>query len=230
MLQVVTVGGLKGEEEESHGKITLSGLLNTIDGVATHERRCIFMTINCPDELDPALIPPGRIDRHVKLGLTTRQQMAEIFLSVYSSGEPNSYIRERCEGGNTLFTNVCTRQDQKVRNANSSISHACREIKNTKERRSDVPGIDMCRLRQLSEQFSSCIAEGKFLPAEVQGYLLLEEYRHDPANAIRNTGTWVDERLAERGSLETKTDECQESDDLAHSPTPKIFFGLWSTR
>lgn len=42
--------------------VTLSGLLNALDGVASSEGRILFMTTNYLDRLDPALIRPGRVD------------------------------------------------------------------------------------------------------------------------------------------------------------------------
>ena len=36
--------------------ISLSGLLNSIDGVASHEGRVLVMTTNFPDKLDEALV------------------------------------------------------------------------------------------------------------------------------------------------------------------------------
>lgn len=44
------------------GGLTLSGLLNAIDGVAAREGRILFLTSNHADRLDPALIRPGRVD------------------------------------------------------------------------------------------------------------------------------------------------------------------------
>ncbi|KAL6842634.1 hypothetical protein ACP4OV_027478 [Aristida adscensionis] len=51
-------------------KVTLSGLLNMVDGLWTssgHERILIFTT-NHVDRLDPALLRPGRMDMHVHMG------------------------------------------------------------------------------------------------------------------------------------------------------------------
>lgn len=42
--------------------MTFSGFLNALDGVASGEERIIFMTTNHPENLDPALIRPGRVD------------------------------------------------------------------------------------------------------------------------------------------------------------------------
>ncbi|KAE8805587.1 putative mitochondrial chaperone BCS1-B [Hordeum vulgare] len=51
-------------------KVTLSGLLNMVDGLwssSGHERILIFTT-NHKDRLDPALLRPGRMDMHVHMG------------------------------------------------------------------------------------------------------------------------------------------------------------------
>ncbi|KAL6840615.1 hypothetical protein ACP4OV_029479 [Aristida adscensionis] len=50
--------------------ITLSGLLNVIDGLwsTSGEERIIVFTTNYKDRLDPALLRPGRMDMHVYMG------------------------------------------------------------------------------------------------------------------------------------------------------------------
>jgi len=47
-------------------QLTLSGLLNALDGVFSHEGRILIMTTNHPEVLDEALIRPGRVDRKFK--------------------------------------------------------------------------------------------------------------------------------------------------------------------
>lgn len=49
-------------EKSSEGKVTLSGFLNALDGIAAPEDCIVVMTTNAPEALDPALIRPGRID------------------------------------------------------------------------------------------------------------------------------------------------------------------------
>ncbi|XBJ00724.1 hypothetical protein VPH35_020560 [Triticum aestivum] len=51
-------------------KMTLSGLLNFIDGLwsTSGEERIIIFTTNYKDRLDPALLRPGRMDMHVYMG------------------------------------------------------------------------------------------------------------------------------------------------------------------
>ncbi|XP_062009984.1 AAA-ATPase At3g28580-like [Rosa rugosa] len=60
---------MSGEEETTTSKVTLSGLLNFIDGIwsACGGERLIVFTTNYVDKLDPALIRRGRMDKHVEL-------------------------------------------------------------------------------------------------------------------------------------------------------------------
>jgi chaperone BCS1 len=63
--------------------VTLSGLLNALDGVSSREGRVLFLTTNHPERLDPALIRPGRVDRKVELGHATPDQARRLFLWFY---------------------------------------------------------------------------------------------------------------------------------------------------
>ncbi|GKT44128.1 putative mitochondrial chaperone BCS1-B [Colletotrichum spaethianum] len=51
------------------GRLSLSGLLNILDGVASQEGRVLIMTTNHVEKLDKALIRPGRVDQIVKFTL-----------------------------------------------------------------------------------------------------------------------------------------------------------------
>lgn len=54
-------------------QITLSGLLNFIDGLwsSCGDERIIVFTTNHKDRLDPALLRPGRMDVHVEMSFCT---------------------------------------------------------------------------------------------------------------------------------------------------------------
>lgn len=67
--------------------ISLSGLLNAIDGVTSPEGRILIMTTNHPQLLDSALIRPGRVDMHITFELPSSVQVQELFLSIYRSSE-----------------------------------------------------------------------------------------------------------------------------------------------
>ncbi|KDP45452.1 hypothetical protein JCGZ_09701 [Jatropha curcas] len=57
------------EEASKRSKVTLSGLLNFIDGIwsACGGERIIVFTTNYVEKLDPALIRRGRMDRHIEM-------------------------------------------------------------------------------------------------------------------------------------------------------------------
>jgi ATP-dependent 26S proteasome regulatory subunit len=59
----------EAKEEGSGSKVTLSGLLNFIDGLwsACGGERLIVFTTNYVEKLDPALIRRGRMDKHIEL-------------------------------------------------------------------------------------------------------------------------------------------------------------------
>jgi chaperone BCS1 len=63
--------------------VTFSGLLNTLDGVASTEERIVFMTTNHPECLDPALIRPGRVDKKVEISYVTPDQVYAMFTKFY---------------------------------------------------------------------------------------------------------------------------------------------------
>jgi chaperone BCS1 len=67
------------EDADKRSKVTFSGLLNAIDGVAAGEGRLLFATTNHLERLDPALIRPGRIDRKFYIGLADQEQVGRMF-------------------------------------------------------------------------------------------------------------------------------------------------------
>ena len=67
------------------GRVTLSGILNVLDGVASSEERILFMTTNYPEKLDPALTRPGRVDMKYYIGFATDSQLMRAFERFYPS-------------------------------------------------------------------------------------------------------------------------------------------------
>jgi hypothetical protein len=56
------------------GGVSLTGLLNTLDGLITPHGLITIMTTNHRDKLDPALIRPGRADLHIELDYLDDEQ------------------------------------------------------------------------------------------------------------------------------------------------------------
>ncbi|KAJ6436589.1 mitochondrial chaperone BCS1 [Purpureocillium lavendulum] len=72
-------GGLPG----SRKGVTMSGLLNTLDGVASQEGRVVIMTTNHIDNLDEALIRPGRVDRKVEFQFADADMISQLFRCIH---------------------------------------------------------------------------------------------------------------------------------------------------
>ncbi|KAI1237264.1 hypothetical protein IHE44_0014525 [Lamprotornis superbus] len=70
------------------GRLTFSGLLNALDGVASTEARIVFMTTNYVDRLDPALVRPGRVDLKQYVGHCSHWQLACMFQRFYPEQPP----------------------------------------------------------------------------------------------------------------------------------------------
>lgn len=66
-------------------RVTFSGLLNCLDGVASTEARILFMTTNYLERLDPALVRPGRVDVKEYIGWCSRSQVEQMFLRFYKA-------------------------------------------------------------------------------------------------------------------------------------------------
>lgn len=64
-------------------KLTLSDLLNLIDGIVETPGRIMIVTTNYPEKLDKALIRPGRIDMKVKFGYCSKSMLYDIFQFFY---------------------------------------------------------------------------------------------------------------------------------------------------
>ncbi|KAL1514359.1 hypothetical protein ABEB36_003628 [Hypothenemus hampei] len=86
---------------EGLNRVTFSGLLNCLDGVASTEARIVFMTTNYIDRLDPALVRPGRVDLKEYIGWCTRPQLEQMFLRFYP-GE-NAYSLSKKFAEDVLF-------------------------------------------------------------------------------------------------------------------------------
>lgn len=64
-------------------RVSLSGLLNVIDGVASHEGRILIMTTNDVKALDKALLRPGRIDVKIELGTASKGNACDLFIQTF---------------------------------------------------------------------------------------------------------------------------------------------------
>ncbi|XP_017983157.1 PREDICTED: AAA-ATPase At3g50940 [Theobroma cacao] len=93
-----------GDETASyqHVQVTLSGLLNAIDGLLSccGDERIIVFTTNYKDRIDPALLRAGRMDKHICLSyctVSTFKQLAANYLGI-SNHDLFCHIEKIIEG------------------------------------------------------------------------------------------------------------------------------------
>lgn len=75
--------------------VTLSGLLNVLDGLLAPSGVMYFMTTNHVDKLDPALIRPGRIDVIKHIGKADASQKTALFEQFFKSKDVPNEILDR---------------------------------------------------------------------------------------------------------------------------------------
>ncbi|PQE23524.1 mitochondrial chaperone bcs1 protein [Rutstroemia sp. NJR-2017a BVV2] len=205
------------------GKISLSALLNVIDGVASQEGRILIMTTNHIEKLDEALIRPGRVDMSIHFDLASRENIEMIFKSIYATlegdypdvsdsvSESGSSGRGRSPASSTGsvdstksrrgFHHKPPRTTSRDRRAKENL----RRIIEAEEEQKRIDEEE--RVAKLAVEFSKRVPEGKFSPAEIQGYLL--KHKRSAEAAVEGAEAWAKERHEEkeRAKLKEKEDE-----------------------
>jgi mitochondrial chaperone BCS1 len=81
------------------GGVSLSGLLNVLDGFHAPENVVFVMTTNDVEALDPALLRPGRIDYKLFLGEAAETQKIELYRRFFpeaSEIEAGEFVQAHC--------------------------------------------------------------------------------------------------------------------------------------
>lgn len=89
--ETTTIPGFPGASKGNG--ITLSGMLNAIDGVMAREGRVLFITSNHANKLDEALIRPGRIDLREHLGLMELPEAMAMFKNFWPEYDSDEFKR-----------------------------------------------------------------------------------------------------------------------------------------
>jgi len=111
-------------------KLNLSGLLNVLDGVVDTPERILIMTTNHPEQLDPALIRPGRIDKKILLGYMKPEHTCKM-IQHYFECELDAQQRE-------FVTNVIMGDDEK---GFPALELTPAQIEQLAAEHDDVPGL-----------------------------------------------------------------------------------------
>lgn len=161
--------------------ISLSGLLNAIDGVATHEGRVLIMTTNHPEALDEALVRTGRVDLRIKFDYASTHQIRELFLRMYAV-DVNPF--GRVEG---LQLSSQQTLDKKAPAAAMGKDDA------------------MLILERTAAAFAEKVPNREFSPSDIQGYLLL--HKKTPLAALDGVETWIAEERKKKAEKKSKAEK-----------------------
>lgn len=79
-------GNARTKLHNGKSRVTLSGLLNALDGLNDGDGRVVFMTTNFPERLDPALKRPGRMDQIIRLDNANLDQIKNMYIRFFPDG------------------------------------------------------------------------------------------------------------------------------------------------
>ncbi|EIM86939.1 P-loop containing nucleoside triphosphate hydrolase protein [Stereum hirsutum FP-91666 SS1] len=163
--------------------LSLSGLLNSLDGVAAAEGRLLFATTNHIERLDPALSRPGRMDVWVNFKNATKWQAEGIFKCFFPSRTVSP-------------TASSSTQDASQKNLPISKRRASSQA---------VPLLADSELAELAKRFADAIPEDELSVASLQGYLLKNKTR--PRECVDEVVGWIISERESRARLRKEKEE-----------------------
>ena len=169
-------------------KISLSGLLNALDGVGAQEGRLLFATTNRYETLDAALRRPGRMDVHVEFKLASQYQAGGLFKRFYMPDETVTVEDIPDDGESDKDSGYATPPKEKLVDV---------ELPEGEELLpSHQKELGLADLVLMSEKFKECIPDREFSVAALQGYLMMHKGR--PHDAMEHVEAWVQEEKAKK--------------------------------
>jgi hypothetical protein len=91
----------KADQPTTQG-LTLTGILNALDGFMASEGSIVLMTTNHRDRLDPALIRPGRVDFEEEFRAATQSQLRRLYQRFFPNSNGDAEIWAMTMEGKTM--------------------------------------------------------------------------------------------------------------------------------
>lgn len=167
-------------------RLSLSGLLNILDGVASQEGRVLIMTTNHLEKLDKALIRPGRVDMTVTFGLADTGMTAAIFRAIFAPLEADNPSKSSTD---------------KVEDVALEAERLAKRLAHEKLQRDEA----ILKVDELASHFAEKIPANEFSPAELQGFLM--KNKRNPEAAVAGADAWVIETRKEKVANKMKEAE-----------------------
>ncbi|KAG8906202.1 hypothetical protein FRB99_007418 [Tulasnella sp. 403] len=209
---------------ETKSSITLSGLLNVIDGVSSEEGRLLFATTNYVNRLDPALLRPGRMDVKIHYKMSTRDQIINLFKRFYPCASPESAADKKRMSSLELtppptpdLSPSDSDEPKSTDNTEKALMTSSDGNAHSQDNRFNVdttpiypPRLPADTVESLAQRFADAIPPNKFTVAELQGYLLMVKTR--PFEAVDGVAEWM--RLMEEERERIAGDEKEQQEKV----------------
>ncbi|KAG5638147.1 hypothetical protein H0H81_001666 [Sphagnurus paluster] len=188
------------EPHKLGSRVSLSGLLNALDGVGAQEGRILFATTNKYECLDPALCRPGRMDLHIEFKLASKFQARQLYRNFYLPvGEDDEDEDDISKTDDYMSAETETLIETASESSETSniivpdLPHCLTSKRSTIS--SDVvfhqqgPNLSRPQILHLATLFADSIPDRQLSMASLQGYLM--GYKTRPHNAVEDIASWV---------------------------------------
>ncbi|KAK8081093.1 hypothetical protein PG997_008911 [Apiospora hydei] len=175
---------------------TLSGVLQALDGVGSQEGRIVIMTTNRPEDLDDALIRPGRVDKKIRLGRADRDCARDMFIRMF---EPNiAATSSRYNSHHTTPDGAFNIQGEEILLLDHNAPPpTCCDL---------CPTLDLPQIRALADEFARQVPEDTFSPGKLQGFF--QTHLECPRRALAQIARWVEQETRPQFEEETTLHIC----------------------
>ncbi len=206
--------------------ISLSALLNIIDGVASSEGRILVMTTNHIEKLDKALLRPGRVDMNIAFGCANPATVRGLFTAIYTRLEgdyPLSSITQQQNGPPTPSSiqptlnghTIAPKDEKSILSGSTNPSDDL--LRFSPNASADQNTHSNSEIAELAAQFSDHIPSNEFTPAEIQGFLL--KHKRSPEAAVQGAEEWV--KITKKEKEDKKQEQVEEKKEKENDVTKK---------
>lgn len=169
-----------GKSQGGSNNVTLSGILNALDGITAQEGSVVFMTTNHIRKLAPALIRPGRCDRRLLFDYADKHQIHGMFLKFFlsrsSTGQANNEPKSSRPKSTTTVAPDTDPKEQARKDAHDAMIYEIADKMTEKITQSD-----------------------SVTPAQLQGFFML--HRDHPETIVDKVPEFLAELVREREEL-----------------------------
>ncbi|KAG0244295.1 P-loop containing nucleoside triphosphate hydrolase protein [Mortierella sp. GBAus27b] len=178
-----------GKAQSGSNNVTLSGILNALDGITAQEGSVVFMTTNHIRKLAPALIRPGRCDRRMLFDYADKYQIRGMFIKFFLS---LSSIDKANKELNLSKHSFFKKADSAVGGTSTTAEP------DTKEKVAHDAMIN-----DLADKIAEKITyQDSVTPAQLQGFFM--RHRDNPETILDKVPDFLAELQREREEVQTK--------------------------